>query len=71
MLAAEGLKNNVRVNTLSPTAAHRGAHYLKKPLPPQALVLMRPEVITPAVEYLLSEDARPAPSWAPGPACLP
>jgi hypothetical protein len=26
-------------------------------LPPQALELMRPEAITPAVEYLLSEDA--------------
>jgi hypothetical protein len=26
-------------------------------LPPQALALMRPEAITPAVEYLLSEDA--------------
>jgi hypothetical protein len=26
-------------------------------LPPQALQLMKPEAITPAVEYLLSEDA--------------
>ena len=26
-------------------------------LPPQALELMKPEAITPAVEYLLSEDA--------------
>jgi hypothetical protein len=26
-------------------------------LPPQALALMRPEAITPAVEFLLSEDA--------------
>jgi len=35
-------------------------------LPPQALALMRPEAITPAVLYLLSEDAPTVPSWAPG-----
>jgi len=32
-------------------------------LPPQALALMRPEAITPAVEFLLSGTRRPAPSW--------
>jgi NAD(P)-dependent dehydrogenase (short-subunit alcohol dehydrogenase family) len=52
VLAEEGRKNNVRVNTISPTAATRMTEEL---LPPQAL--MRPEAITPAVEFLLSEDA--------------
>jgi len=54
VLAQEGRKNNIRVNTISPTAATRMTEEL---LPPQALQLMRPEAITPAVEYLLSEDA--------------
>src|ERR1700733_3039034 len=52
--AEEGRKNNIRVNTISPTAATRMTEEL---LPPQALALMRPEAITPAVEFLLSEDA--------------
>ena len=47
-------ENNIRINTISPTAATRMTEEL---LPPQALELMRPEAITPAVEYLLSEDA--------------
>src|SRR5439155_12566497 len=42
------------VNTISPTAATRMTEEL---LPLQALALMRPEAITPAVEFLLSEDA--------------
>jgi HEAT repeat protein len=54
VLAEEGRKNNIRVNTISPTAATRMTEEL---LPPQALSLMKPEAITPAVEYLLSEDA--------------
>src|SRR6516165_8931041 len=54
VLAEEGRKNNIRVNTISPTAATRMTEEL---LPPQALSLMKPESITPAVEYLLSEDA--------------
>src|SRR5213075_1629622 len=54
VLAEEGRKNNVRVNIISPTAATRMTEEL---LPPQALQLMRPEAITPAVEYLLHEDA--------------
>ena len=53
VLAEEGRKNNIRVNTISPTAATRMTEEL---LPPQALALMKPESITPAVEYLLSED---------------
>jgi len=54
VLAEEGRKNNVRVNTISPTAATRMTEEL---LPPQALALMKPEAITPAVLYLLSDDA--------------
>src|ERR1700760_3345701 len=54
VLAEEGRKNNIKVNTVSPTAATRITEEL---LPPQASSLMRPEAITPAVEYLLSEDA--------------
>src|ERR1700694_1478322 len=49
VLAEEGRKTNVRVNTISPTAATRMTEEL---LPPQAIALM-----TPAVLYLLSEDA--------------
>jgi NAD(P)-dependent dehydrogenase (short-subunit alcohol dehydrogenase family) len=54
VLAEEGRKYNVRVNTISPTAATRMTEEL---LPPQALALLKPEAITPAVEFLLSEDA--------------
>src|ERR1700688_865805 len=54
VLAEEGRKNNIKVNTISPTAATRMTEEL---LPPQALALMKPEAITPAVLYLLSEDA--------------
>ena len=54
VLAEEGRKHNIHVNTISPTAATRMTEEL---LPPQALALMKPELITPAVEYLLSENA--------------
>jgi NAD(P)-dependent dehydrogenase (short-subunit alcohol dehydrogenase family) len=54
VLAEEGRKYNIRVNTISPTAATRMTEEL---LPPQALALMKPEAITPAVEFMLSEDA--------------
>ena len=54
VLAEEGRKNNIRVNTISPTAATR---MTEEVLPPEPLKLMRPEAITPAVEYLLSENA--------------
>ena len=40
VLAEEGRKNDIRVNTISPTAATRMTEEL---LPPQALALMRPE----------------------------
>jgi NAD(P)-dependent dehydrogenase (short-subunit alcohol dehydrogenase family) len=54
VLAEEGRKADIRVNTVSPTAATRMTEEL---LPPQALALMKPEAITPAVLYLLSQDA--------------
>ncbi|MET0971468.1 MAG: SDR family NAD(P)-dependent oxidoreductase [Tardiphaga sp.] len=54
VLAEEGRKSDIRVNTVSPTAATRMTEEL---LPPQALALMKPEAITPAVLYLLSENA--------------
>src|SRR5947199_4687438 len=54
VLAEEGRKTNIRVNTISPTAATRMTEEL---LPPQALALMKAESITPAVLFLLAEDA--------------
>jgi NAD(P)-dependent dehydrogenase (short-subunit alcohol dehydrogenase family) len=54
VLAEEGRKTNIRANTISPTAATRMTEEL---LPAQALELMKPEAITPAVLFLLGEDA--------------
>ncbi|MDE2577569.1 MAG: SDR family NAD(P)-dependent oxidoreductase [Hyphomicrobiales bacterium] len=54
VLSQEGQKNDLRVNTLAPTAATRMTEEL---LPPAALALMQPELITPGVLYLVSEDA--------------
>ena len=54
VLAQEGVKNDIRINMISPTAATRMTEEL---LPPQALSLMKPEAITPAVLYMLSENA--------------
>ena len=54
VLAEEGRKTNIKVNTISPTAATRMTEGL---IGPEILTLMKPESITPAVLYLLSEDA--------------
>ena len=54
VLAEEGRKTNIKVNTISPTAATRMTEGL---IGPDILALMKPEAITPAVLYLLSEDA--------------
>lgn len=54
VLHIEGAKNNIRVNTLAPTAATRMTENL---LPEAVLKLMTPESITPGLLYLVSEDA--------------
>jgi NAD(P)-dependent dehydrogenase (short-subunit alcohol dehydrogenase family) len=54
VLAEEGRKADIRINAISPAAATRMTEEL---LPPQVAELMRPESITPAVLYLLSDNA--------------
>lgn len=54
VLAEEGRKTNIKINTISPTAATRMTEGL---IGPEILALMKPESITPAVLYLVSEDA--------------
>src|ERR1700722_5813833 len=54
VLHLEGAKNNIRVNTLAPTAATNMTAGL---LPQPMLDLMTPESVTPAVLYLVSENA--------------
>jgi len=54
VLAEEGRKFNIRVNTIAPTAATRMTEGL---ITPEILALMKPESITPAVLYMLGEDA--------------
>src|SRR6201990_1130185 len=63
VLAEEGRKNNIRVNTISPTAATRMTEEL---LPPQASRLTKPNASAPAVEYMLSEDAPTRPIMGAG-----
>jgi len=53
-LALEGARNNVRVNTIAPTAATRMTEEL---FPPELLERFRPELVAPAALYLVSEDA--------------
>jgi NAD(P)-dependent dehydrogenase (short-subunit alcohol dehydrogenase family) len=53
-LALEGVKNNIRVNALSPTAATPMTEGL---LPEAMLGLLRPEAVTPAMLFLASDDA--------------
>ncbi|MEE2526359.1 SDR family NAD(P)-dependent oxidoreductase [Hyphobacterium sp. HN65] len=54
VLNIEGKKNDIRVNTLSPTAATRMTEGL---LPPAALELMTVESVSAGLAYLVSEDA--------------
>jgi hypothetical protein len=54
VLHLEGAKNNIRVNTLLPTAATGMTEGL---IPPEMAALMSPETVTPAVLFLVSEDA--------------
>ena len=53
-LVQEGAKYNIRVNALAPTAATRMTEGL---IPEKAFELLTPEKVTPAVLYLVSEDA--------------
>lgn len=54
VLHIEGARDNIRVNTLAPTAATRMTEEL---LPAQSQALLAPETITPGLLYLVSEDA--------------
>jgi hypothetical protein len=54
VLSQEGAKNNIRVNTLSPTAATRMVEGL---VPEPVAKLMGPELVTPGVLFLVSEGA--------------
>ena len=53
-LALEGVKYNIRVNCLAPTAATRMTEGL---LPPEVSARMKPELVSPAVVYLTSDNA--------------
>ncbi len=54
VLHLEGARDNIRVNTLAPTAATRMTEEL---LPAEAAALLGAETITPGLLYLVSEDA--------------
>jgi NAD(P)-dependent dehydrogenase (short-subunit alcohol dehydrogenase family) len=53
-LVQEGAKHDIRVNALAPTAGTRMTEGL---IPEAAFALLSPETVTPAVLYLVSEDA--------------
>jgi NAD(P)-dependent dehydrogenase (short-subunit alcohol dehydrogenase family) len=53
-LALEGARQNVRVNTIAPTAATRMTQEL---FPPELLERFRPELVVPAALFLVSEEA--------------
>ena len=54
-LKLEGSRNNVHVNTIAPIAATRMTENLG--IPPALFERLKPEVVTPAVLYLASEQA--------------
>ncbi len=53
-LAQEGAKYNMKINALAPTAGTRMTEGL---IPEKAFELLTPETVTPAVLFLVSEDA--------------
>ncbi|MFV0478432.1 MAG: SDR family NAD(P)-dependent oxidoreductase [Parahaliea sp.] len=53
-LVQEGAKYNIHINALAPTAGTRMTEGL---IPEQAFALLMPETVTPAVLYLVSEQA--------------
>ncbi|HEY0104788.1 MAG TPA: SDR family NAD(P)-dependent oxidoreductase [Rhizomicrobium sp.] len=53
-LKLEGAKDNIKVNAIGPIAATRMTENL---MPPNILAMLQPEYVTPAVVYLVSEDA--------------
>jgi NAD(P)-dependent dehydrogenase (short-subunit alcohol dehydrogenase family) len=53
-LVQEGAKYDIRVNALAPTAGTRMTEGL---IPEEAFALLTPETVTPAVLYMVSEDA--------------
>jgi len=53
-LAQEGAKNNIKINALAPTAGTRMTEGL---IPEKSFELLTPETVTPAVLFLVSEDA--------------
>ena len=54
-LKLEGQKNNVHVNAIAPVAATRMTENLG--MPPQVLEQLKPELVTPGVVFLCSEEA--------------
>jgi NAD(P)-dependent dehydrogenase (short-subunit alcohol dehydrogenase family) len=54
VLKIEGQKTDIRVNAVAPVAATRMTEAL---MPPAMLQVLRPELVTPGVVYLASEDA--------------
>lgn len=51
----EGMKNNIKINAISPVAATRMTQGIG--IPENLLNLLQPELVTPGVVYLVSEDA--------------
>ena len=54
-LKLEGGKSNIRVNTIAPVAGTRMTENLG--IPPEVFARLKPELVTPAVLFLVSEDA--------------